>query len=254
MRKLCMRIHRWLAIPLGVFISLICFTGAIMVFQDEIANYILGEEYSHDVPFFMAVRQLHRFLFDVPADARSGYTVGRVIVLLAAMGMSLILLTGIVIWWPRNKEMLRNRLTIHFNKGWRRLVYDSHVSLGIYALVFLLLMSLTGPVFSAWKPYRQAALAITNRQENPLQGDALKAEEATWENPHVDFNHHEGVNPTQFFFMSWHTGRWGGLVTRIIYFLAAIIGGLLPWSGYYMWWKKRGARKKQNQNLQKSRL
>lgn len=122
MRKLCMRIHRWLAIPLGVFISLICFTGAIMVFQDEIANYILGEEYSHDVPFFMAVRQLHRFLFDVPADARSGYTVGRVIVLLAAMGMSLILLTGIVIWWPRNKEMLRNRLTIHFNKGDRKSV------------------------------------------------------------------------------------------------------------------------------------
>jgi uncharacterized iron-regulated membrane protein len=59
----------------------------------------------------------------------------------------------------------------------------------------------------------------------------------------VDFNHHTGVNPTQFFFMSWHTGRWGGLLTRIIYCLAAIIGGLMPWSGYYIWWKKRKAKK-----------
>lgn len=33
-------------------------------------------------------------------------------------------------------------------KGFRRFVYDTHVSLGIYAFVFLFLMSTMGPVFS----------------------------------------------------------------------------------------------------------
>ncbi|MDD6951435.1 MAG: PepSY-associated TM helix domain-containing protein, partial [Parabacteroides sp.] len=41
------------------------------------------------------------------------------------------------------------------------------------------------------------------------------------------------------FFYSLHTGTWGGLTTRILYFLTALIGGILPLSGYYLWWKKR---------------
>jgi uncharacterized iron-regulated membrane protein len=36
-----------------------------------------------------------------------------------------------------------------------------------------------------------------------------------------------------------HTGSWGGLTTRIIYFIAALIGGTLPLTGYYLWIKKR---------------
>lgn len=35
-----------------------------------------------------------------------------------------------------------------------------------------------------------------------------------------------------------HTGGWGGMAVKIIYFLAALIGGLLPWSGYCIWWKR----------------
>ena len=38
--------------------------------------------------------------------------------------------------------------------------------------------------------------------------------------------------------MELHTGKWGGIVMKILYFLAALIGGFLPISGYYMWWKQ----------------
>ena len=62
--------------------------------------------------------------------------------------MSIVLLSGVVIWWPKTKKALKSRLTVSTNKGFRRFVYDSHVSLGIYVFIFLFLMALTGPVFS----------------------------------------------------------------------------------------------------------
>lgn len=41
-----------------------------------------------------------------------------------------------------------------------------------------------------------------------------------------------------------HTGSWGGLVTRILNFLAALLGATLPLTGYYLW-IRRLLRKKQ---------
>lgn len=32
-----------------------------------------------------------------------------------------------------------------------------------------------------------------------------------------------------------HTGSWGGWVTQVVYFLAALVGGTLPLTGYYLW-------------------
>ena len=40
-------------------------------------------------------------------------------------------------------------------------------------------------------------------------------------------------------FYAFHTGSWGGIYTKVLYFLAAFIGGVLPLSGYYLWLKKK---------------
>ncbi|MDE5947315.1 MAG: PepSY domain-containing protein, partial [Prevotella sp.] len=32
-----------------------------------------------------------------------------------------------------------------------------------------------------------------------------------------------------------HVGSWGGLLTRIVTFLAALLGTTLPLTGYYLW-------------------
>ena len=34
---------------------------------------------------------------------------------------------------------------------------------------------------------------------------------------------------------SVHVGSWGGIVTRILAFLSALVGASLPLTGYYMW-------------------
>jgi len=43
---------------------------------------------------------------------------------------------------------------------------------------------------------------------------------------------------------SVHVGSWGGMLTKILTFLAAIIGGALPLTGYYLWIKKKIKKRK----------
>lgn len=37
---------------------------------------------------------------------------------------------------------------------------------------------------------------------------------------------------------SLHTGTWGGWLTRILYFLAALLASALPVTGYYLWFRR----------------
>lgn len=43
---------------------------------------------------------------------------------------------------------------------------------------------------------------------------------------------------------SVHVGSWGGLTTRLLSFLASLLGGFLPQTGYYLWIKKRSRKKR----------
>lgn len=283
MRRTFFLIHKWLAIPFGVFISIMCFTGALLVFKSEIAS-ALGCD-ANDMPFFKGVTQLHRWLFIVPDNPHGGFSFGRLIMGVSAIATTLILVSGVVLWWPKSRKMLNSRLKVSVRKGWSRFVYDSHVSLGIYACVFLLLMSLTGPVWS-FRWYRKGAVAAIGASEgarSPEQGrggaagfaaeqgrnagrggnsrggrpaDAgaeakpgraehgnAKAENGRGkaENVHAKPENvrGKGGNSAQKTFIYLHTGKWAGLLSRIIYCLAAVIGGFLPLSGYYLWLKKR---------------
>ena len=39
MKKLFRDIHLWLSVPFGVFITLICFSGSMLVFEKEISEW-----------------------------------------------------------------------------------------------------------------------------------------------------------------------------------------------------------------------
>ncbi|MBQ5626643.1 MAG: PepSY domain-containing protein, partial [Bacteroidaceae bacterium] len=45
-------------------------------------------------------------------------------------------------------------------------------------------------------------------------------------------------------FYALHTGSWGGLLTRILSFLAALLGATLPLTGYYLWIKRLYGKRK----------
>ncbi len=273
MRKLFLAIHKWLSIPFGIFISIMCFTGALMLFRNEISAFF-GYA-SGDMPFFKTVMKLHRWLMLVPENPHGGMSAGRFVMGLSAIAATLILISGIVLWWPRDGKRLKSNLSISFSHGWRRFMRDSHVALGAYACIFLLLMSLTGPVWSfGW--YRSAAVAVIGGHEGERPGRKGEAdirahttdrsgrpEEAgkrhgasagmqaggRGQKPAAASGHRQeraggGKAFPQKTFISLHTGKWGGVVTKVIYFLAVVIGGCLPISGYYLWSKKASASKR----------
>lgn len=276
--KLLRKIHLWLSVPFGVIFSITCLTGAILVFEKEITNAIRPEavqtqaeshpseavqtESRHSatyhseavqtesadqprhagnsaarhsdegrssenpssaeqqaktrahnnqrLPFFQTVFKLHRWLLDAPTQ-RGANSVGKIIVGISTLLMVFVLISGIIIWIPKNLTQLKNRLKVSVSNGWLRFWHDSHVSLGIYVSIFLLIMAITGLTWSfSW--FREGFVSVFDSVVEPSQ--------------------------MRHFIYSLHTGSWGGMITRIIYFLSALIGAFLPWTGYYLWFKK----------------
>lgn len=77
------------------------------------------------------------------------------------------LLTGMVIWFPRKIKTWKQGLRVKFDSNWKRINHDLHNSLGLYALVFLLLMGITGPQWS-FEWYRTGLRkTLGTHQENP---------------------------------------------------------------------------------------
>ncbi|NLV52030.1 MAG: PepSY domain-containing protein [Bacteroidales bacterium] len=60
------------------------------------------------------------------------------------------LLTGFILWFPRkwSKKILRQRLSVKWNGGFRRVIYDLHNSVGGLALIPLILIVFTGLTWS----------------------------------------------------------------------------------------------------------
>ena len=103
-------------------------------------------EYSR-LPFFRSMLRLHRWLMD-NNPGRGSVFFGKMIVGASTLAFVVLLVTGIVLWWPCNRKMLKNRLRVAVGKGKNRFWYDLHVAGGFYALFFLLAMALTGLTWS----------------------------------------------------------------------------------------------------------
>ncbi len=224
MKKIFSKIHLWLSIPFGLIITLVCFSGAMLVFEKEIMEWschdlfyvekvgstplsleqlvpvvevtlpgdvkitgvnifsdstrtyqmnlskprrasIYVDQYIGKVkgryeraPFFTFMLRMHRWLLDsVKPDG--GIFAGKMVVGISVLMFVFILMSGVVIWWPRTRKALKNSTRIFVHKGWRTFWYSLHVTGGMYVCVFLLVMALTGLTWSfPW--YRTAFYKI----------------------------------------------------------------------------------------------
>lgn len=203
MHKLSHRLHLWLSIPMGIFIMVICLTGAILVFEPEITMAITHQAGSERLPFFVTVTKLHRTLL-------MGKPVGKWIVGISTLSFVVILVTGIIMWWKRAKNGLRHSLALPFNRGWRPFFCGLHVAGGMYVVLIVLTMAVTGLTWSFdW--WREPFVMI-------LGDDARRI----------------------IYFL--HTGKIGGTFTRVVWLASALIAATLPLTGYYLWINKRGHR------------
>lgn len=399
MRKIFRNIHLWLSVPFGILITLICFSGAALVFEKEVMELchrelyfvkkveaaplpmeqlmtkvaatlpdsvsVTGVNISSDperayqvtlskprrasmyvdqytgeimgkyerAPFFNFMFRMHRWLLD-SMKQDGGIFWGKMIVGTSTLMFVFVLISGIVVWWPRTRKALKNSLKIVANKGWRRFWYDLHVAGGMYALVFLLAMALTGLTWS-FQWYRtgfyktfgvevqpsmghgNAAANATakggkrekspegrsgrhgNRGEKPEgRGEHSESRERRKRSPYTNwqqiyeqlaeanpdyklisvsdgsasvalprFGNQRGTDRYKFnprngeitettlykdldnsgkirgWIYSVHVGSWGGMLTRILTFIAALVGASLPLTGYYLWIRRLMKRK-----------
>lgn len=274
------------------------------VYANPYAGEVTGR--SERLPFFAAMFGLHRWLLD-SRPSGDGVFWGKLVVGISTLLFVFVLVSGVVIWWPRTRKALANGLKIPFRKGWRRFWYGLHAAGGMYVLLVLLVMALTGLTWSfGW--YRtgfyhlfgaeiksgmghsnaalsaklkagagkhrdrahasagEAAPGVTRwqevyhrlRAENPDAAQISIADGAAsvtvnrWGNTRgtdrYEFNRHTGQitgctlyrdldnsGTIRGWIYSLHVGSWGGLFTRILWFVAALLGATLPLTGYYLW-------------------
>ena len=382
MRKIFRNIHLWLSVPFGILITLICFSGAALVFEKEVMELchrelyfvkkveaaplpmeqlmtkvaatlpdsvsvtgvnissdperayqvtlskprrasIYVDQYTGEItgkyerePFFNFMFRMHRWLLD-SMKQDGGIFWGKMIVGTSTLMFVFVLISGVVVWWPRTRKALKNSLKIVANKGWRRFWYDLHVAGGMYALVFLLAMALTGLTWS-FQWYRTGFYKTFGVEVQPSMGHGNAAANATakggkrdgkpegregrgahryspytnWQqvyeqlaeaNPDYKqisvsdgsasvavprFGNQRGTDRYKFnprngeitettlykdldnsgkirgWIYSVHVGSWGGMFTRVLTFIAALLGGTLPLTGYYLWIRRIGRKAK----------
>lgn len=374
-RNIFKQLHLWVSVPFGLAITIVCFTGAMLVFEKEItalcttktrsvapkgtplpldvlAEKVAGtlpddvkvtgiavsdsndeaykvniskprraavyiDQYTGEIkgrserlPFFNVMFRMHRWLMDSqPKDG--GIFWGKMIVGASTLAFVAILVTGLVVWLPRNRKALNNRIRIVATKGVRRFWYDLHVAGGFYAILLLLAMSLTGLTWS-FEWYRNGFYKTfgvetqQNRQNdnnkekkeskgkknqnepkrqnrNPYEYwqeafEAVVAKEPVFKQITVSdgsvsvskggFGNQRATDKYSFdkrsgeittfepyadsspsskirgWIYSVHVGNWGGIFTRVLYFLAAMLGASLPLTGYYLWIKRLMSKRK----------
>lgn len=379
MKHFIRKIHLWLSVPFGLIITLVCFSGAMLVFEKEVTQLfdgglytvekaggrplhvgVLAEKVAQTLPegvrvtgvtvssdpekaysvsiskphraavivnqytgevkgrqernaFFAAMFSLHRWLMDNGRpEGRPAY--GKIIVGISTIMFVIALVSGIIIWWPKTRRALRNSLKLTLRKGRFRLWHSLHVAGGMYAVLLLLVMSLTGLTWSfSW--YRTAfyaafgvevsakgaahgGKAAGNDRKAGRNGDDGKRtatmNTAVWQqvydrlhagNPDAhsitisdgtatvssaafgntraadrytfDVSTGSITSVTKYadaarqgklrgWIYSVHVGSFGGLLTRLMWFAAALMGATLPLTGYYLWLRRlrNGARRK----------
>ncbi|MFD2970266.1 PepSY-associated TM helix domain-containing protein [Sphingobacterium bambusae] len=93
--------------------------------------------------FFQLCLQLHMNLL-------LGKTYGHALVGYSTAIFALLLLSGMVLWWPKKwrGKPLKRAVSLDWKAKWKRLNYDLHNVFGFYSFAVALVMALTGLVFS----------------------------------------------------------------------------------------------------------
>lgn len=95
---------------------------------------------SYQKQFFQQVKNLHRYLL---LDK-----IGKVITGIACVICLFLVISGLVIWWPANKNAMKQRFKIKWNASAKRLTWDLHAVSGFYISLLLMIITLTGLVWS----------------------------------------------------------------------------------------------------------
>lgn len=207
LRRLWIRLHRWVGLSLGVLLLFSALTGTLLLVGEPIDEALRPNLYEANnaqtggnVPLDSVLQRLRSefgpsaaFTFRPPREAgetlqvfvsgpwngtvffepstgeergRLGQTegifnttfalhstllaneAGRAVLALSALAYTLLLATGLVLWWPR---LWRNAFRVQTRSGLTRTLFDLH-RVGGAALGGLVLVSVLSGAYMAWRP------------------------------------------------------------------------------------------------------
>lgn len=258
--------------------------------------------------FFIFVRAGHRFLWLPPKTGSPVVGIGCIIFLI-------ILITGLIWWYPKKwtRKTREKSFKIKWSAKWKRLNIDLHNVLGFYTFLFVIVLTISGIVYSfdwferglystlTWKEKKEVTPHPLSDTTTVTGIKIMQPIDVLWkqmeekytgrygrlfiEAPHelkdpyeVVLNLGDGTrvydmafhyfdqttlkelpNPNdkaipfhtlsigeQAFRMNFdiHTGQILGLPTKIIAFIACIVGAGLPVTGVIIWYNRKWGKKK----------
>ena len=118
------------------------------------------DKYSYRETGFYTVFALHRWLLG------GQNSIGKLIVGISTLIFLFIILTGIILWWPKTKKILQKRLTLKWSAGWKRINHDLHIVLGFYSSILLFIFAFTGLAWS-FEWFNKGIYKVTNSSMKP---------------------------------------------------------------------------------------
>jgi uncharacterized iron-regulated membrane protein len=144
LRRAVFQVHLWSGIGLGLYIFFISVTGSVLVYRNELYVAAMPTSTGDGADAGGSTKGvwLVSTLIDLHDNLLAGPT-GRTVNGAGAGAVILMVLTGLVIWWPGRRRWRRS-LTLRGGVGWKRFTWDLHSAIGFWGASFMLVFALSG--------------------------------------------------------------------------------------------------------------
>ncbi len=100
------------------------------------------DQFNRRQTFLYSVEMFHRYLLG------GKNSLGDWVISLSTLFFLVILITGVILWWPKTKVIMKQRLKIKWGGSGKRLTHDLHIVTGFYTSIFLIIISASGLVMT----------------------------------------------------------------------------------------------------------
>ena len=150
----------------------------------------------------------------------------------ASAFVTLLCLTGAVVWWPGSARWRRS-LIVRAGSGWRRLTWDLHSAMGAWLFLFILMWGVSGFYMGVPGPFT-ALVDYVSSPDPEMMGDRPGDIALAW-------------------LSRLHFGRWDNGWLKALWALIGLVPAMMFVTGAMMWWN-RVVRKRPARNAAESRI